>query len=52
MKEHDKEQRQILGYVPSDRGVASLAVADFVGRHQEPGPMQKHVDAGSLEQMN
>ena len=50
VEHHNKEECQVLEHVPGDGGIASGAVSDFVGRYQEPGPMQKEVDAGKTEE--
>lgn len=36
VKQHDTEERQVLEYIPSLRGVASFAVAELESGHQKP----------------
>jgi hypothetical protein len=52
MQQHNQKQRQILQRVPSNGAVPASAHLDFDERNEKPGPMQKDVDSGNVEQMN
>ena len=49
MKHHNQEQGQIFEDIPGDGGIAARATLDFVSGDEEPGPMQKHIDAAKSE---
>ncbi len=43
---HEHEQSEVLDHVPHEGAIVAPPHHDFIGRDHEPGPVQKHVDAG------
>jgi len=52
MQEHNEKERQILEHVPGYGGISFRSAADFKRREQKPGPMQVHINAREMEQMD
>ena len=49
MHEHDDEQRQVFHHVPEPMRVLLRRVGQLDVSHEEPEPVQAHVDAGQAE---
>jgi len=48
--EDDEEKRQVLADIPKQRRIRLGTPVDLEHRHQEPGPVQKHVDRSKTKE--